>query len=88
MNIDLLCTEPVVICFSVRFSEILNSRLAPQRLNQTLIQFEPLVQAWIGFLWGVFYGLLESLGLIFRKLYGFNSGESGLVFFSIWFVSH
>lgn len=51
----LLCTEPVVICFST----------------------------WLGFVWGCLYGLLQSLGLVFQSLYGFNSGQLGLVFLTI-----
>ncbi|EDR05708.1 MFS polyamine transporter [Laccaria bicolor S238N-H82] len=35
---------------------------------------------WIGFAWGITYCLLESVGLTFTNLHGFNTGEVGTVF--------
>ncbi|KDQ19135.1 hypothetical protein BOTBODRAFT_52301 [Botryobasidium botryosum FD-172 SS1] len=51
-----------------------------------LLCTEPVVASfslWIGFGWGILYGLLESVGLVFRTLYNFNSAQAGLVFLSI-----
>ncbi|KDQ50141.1 hypothetical protein JAAARDRAFT_186488 [Jaapia argillacea MUCL 33604] len=35
---------------------------------------------WIGFAWGIFYGMIESISPIFKKLHNFNSGQTGTVF--------
>jgi len=51
-----------------------------------LLFTEPVVASislWIGFAWGVLFGLIESVGLVFGTLYGFNAGEKGLVFSSV-----
>ncbi|KAF8320057.1 MFS general substrate transporter [Clavulina sp. PMI_390] len=38
---------------------------------------------WLAFVWGCVYGLIQSIGLVFETLYGFNSGQIGLVFITI-----
>jgi len=51
-----------------------------------LLVSEPVVLAfslWIGFVWGVLYGLLQSISLVFGTLYGFGPGEVGAVFGTI-----
>ncbi|KAG8932743.1 hypothetical protein FRC02_000644 [Tulasnella sp. 418] len=35
---------------------------------------------WVGFAWGVLYGLIQSVGPVFKTVYGFGPGESGSVF--------
>ncbi|KAG8865398.1 hypothetical protein FRB96_000288 [Tulasnella sp. 330] len=55
-----------------------------------LLISEPLVTAfslWIGFAWGVLYGLVESIPYVFQTLYGFNQVQIGLVFLAIMFGS-
>ncbi|GAA5943732.1 hypothetical protein JCM1841_002539 [Sporobolomyces salmonicolor] len=36
--------------------------------------------AWISFTWGVLYLCLVSIPLVFGRIYGFSTGESGLVY--------
>lgn len=51
-----------------------------------LLVSEPLVTAfslWIGFGWGVLYGLVESIPYVFGTLYGFDQGQIGLVYLGI-----
>ncbi|GBE86348.1 MFS general substrate transporter [Sparassis latifolia] len=48
-----------------------------------LLITEPVVLSftlWIGFVWGILYTMIESIGPVFQKLHGFNSGETGTVF--------
>ncbi|KAF8320058.1 drug transporter [Clavulina sp. PMI_390] len=47
---------------------------------------EPIVTSfslWIGFAWGLVYVLLDSIGIVFKELYGFNSWQIGLVFLTL-----
>ncbi|KAF4570112.1 hypothetical protein EYR36_009918 [Pleurotus pulmonarius] len=53
--IYLLCTEPIVMAFSL----------------------------WIGFAWGVIYGVLESMATVFGTLHNFNQGQIGTTFVSM-----
>ncbi|KAG8986458.1 hypothetical protein FRB93_005290 [Tulasnella sp. JGI-2019a] len=51
-----------------------------------LLLSEPLVTSfslWIGFAWGVLYGLVESIPYVFQTLYGFNQLQVGLVFLAM-----
>jgi len=51
-----------------------------------LLISEPLVTAfslWIGFAWGILYGLVEAIPYVFGNLYGFNQGQIGLVYLGI-----
>ncbi|KZT21181.1 MFS general substrate transporter [Neolentinus lepideus HHB14362 ss-1] len=51
-----------------------------------LLVTEPAVLSfslWIGFAWGIFYGMIESISPIFKTLHHFNSGQVGLVFLSM-----
>jgi len=51
-----------------------------------LLFTEPVVAGfglWVGFGWGILYGLLESISLVFQTLYGFDSAQVGLVSLSI-----
>ncbi|KZS94443.1 MFS general substrate transporter [Sistotremastrum niveocremeum HHB9708] len=48
-----------------------------------LLFTEPVVASvslWIGFAWGIVYGQIESIGFVFRTLYGFNDAQAGLCF--------
>ncbi|EPQ56672.1 MFS polyamine transporter [Gloeophyllum trabeum ATCC 11539] len=38
---------------------------------------------WIGFAWGIFYGMIESISPIFKTLHHFNSGQVGLIFLTM-----
>ncbi|KAL7410593.1 major facilitator superfamily domain-containing protein [Mrakia frigida] len=47
---------------------------------------EPVValySLWVGFAWGLLYGILDAIPYIFRTLYGFNTGQVGLAYLSI-----
>ncbi|KAF5384638.1 hypothetical protein D9757_007464 [Collybiopsis confluens] len=35
---------------------------------------------WIGFMWGILYCMIESIGLVFKTVHGFNIGQVGTVF--------
>ncbi|KIY68842.1 MFS polyamine transporter [Cylindrobasidium torrendii FP15055 ss-10] len=51
-----------------------------------LLFTEPIVSSfslWISFAWGVMFALLESVPIIFKELYNFNSGQLGTVFVAI-----
>ncbi|KAF7771726.1 hypothetical protein Agabi119p4_6037 [Agaricus bisporus var. burnettii] len=51
-----------------------------------LVLTEPVVtsfSAWIGFLWGVLFCLLESISGVFRTLHNFNVGQTGMVFITM-----
>ncbi|KAJ3975701.1 MFS polyamine transporter [Lentinula raphanica] len=48
-----------------------------------LLTTEPIVASfslWIGFVWGVFFCMIESIGSVFKTLHGFNTGQVGTVF--------
>jgi len=48
-----------------------------------LLLTEPVVLSftiWIGFVWGILYNMIESIGPVFQNLHGFNSGQTGTVF--------
>ncbi|KAJ3922465.1 MFS polyamine transporter [Lentinula edodes] len=48
-----------------------------------LLTTEPVVASfsiWIGFIWGVFFCLIESVGSVFRTVHGFNTGQVGTIF--------
>lgn len=58
----------------------------PLPLLADLLFTEPIVavfSAWVGFAWAFLFLTLEAVPLIFGNLYSFNSGEIGLVFFSL-----
>ncbi|KAF8159891.1 major facilitator superfamily domain-containing protein, partial [Crassisporium funariophilum] len=38
------------------------------------------VSVWIGFAWGVYYCMIESIPGVFRTLHGFNQGQIGTVY--------
>ncbi|GAA5856216.1 hypothetical protein JCM8547_000825 [Rhodosporidiobolus lusitaniae] len=38
------------------------------------------ISAWISFTWGVLYLFLVAIPLVYGRVYGFNTGESGLVY--------
>ncbi|GAA6035960.1 hypothetical protein JCM8097_005186 [Rhodosporidiobolus ruineniae] len=38
------------------------------------------ITAWISFTWGVLYLFLVAIPLVFSKVYGFSTGEAGLVY--------
>lgn len=47
---------------------------------------EPIVfffSAWASLAWGVFYALTMSIPVIFKGLYGFDTGRSGLVYLAL-----
>ena len=44
-------------------------------------------QLWIGFAWGVVYGLIESIAPAFTELHGFSIGAVGTVFISVTSVN-
>ncbi|GAA6014890.1 hypothetical protein JCM8202_004804 [Rhodotorula sphaerocarpa] len=51
-----------------------------------LLATEPIVasfSAWAAFAYGSAFLLIEAVPLIFQNVYGFNVGETGLVFFSL-----
>ncbi|XP_006459705.1 hypothetical protein AGABI2DRAFT_177549 [Agaricus bisporus var. bisporus H97] len=51
-----------------------------------LVLTEPVVtsfSAWIGFLWGVLFCLLESVSGVFKTLHHFNVGQTGMVFITM-----
>ncbi|KZP30510.1 MFS general substrate transporter [Athelia psychrophila] len=51
-----------------------------------LLTHEPIVfsiSIWLGFAWGLLYCMVESVGPLFRTLYGFNSGQVGTVFLTL-----
>ncbi|KAF4576949.1 hypothetical protein EYR36_004933 [Pleurotus pulmonarius] len=51
-----------------------------------LLFTEPIVMAfslWIGFAWGIIYGVIESMGTVFRTLHNFNQGQIGTTFVSM-----
>ncbi|KAF9520522.1 hypothetical protein BS47DRAFT_1378723 [Hydnum rufescens UP504] len=51
-----------------------------------LLVTEPVVASislWIGFGWGVLYGLVDSVGLVFGALHGFNVAQQGMVFLTV-----
>lgn len=53
-----------------------------------LLLTEPVVasfSAWIGFAWGILYGLVESVAPAFRSIHGFGTGEVGTVFLALVF---
>ncbi|KAJ4470182.1 MFS polyamine transporter [Lentinula aciculospora] len=48
-----------------------------------LLTTEPVVASfsiWIGFVWGVFFCMIESIGSVFNTIHGFNTGQVGTVF--------
>jgi len=48
-----------------------------------LLITEPVVASfslWIGFVWGILYCMIESIGLVFSDIHGFNIGQIGTVF--------
>ena len=48
-----------------------------------LLFTEPVVfvfSLWIGFAWGILYVMIESIGSLFKTVYGFSTGETGSVF--------
>lgn len=38
---------------------------------------------WASLTWGVWYGLTQSIPIMFRQLYNFSDGQVGLVFSSL-----
>ncbi|KAF7422812.1 hypothetical protein PC9H_010971 [Pleurotus ostreatus] len=51
-----------------------------------LLFTEPIVIAfslWIGFSWGIIYGVIESMGTVFKTLHNFNQGQIGTAFVSM-----
>ncbi|KAF7422811.1 hypothetical protein PC9H_010970 [Pleurotus ostreatus] len=51
-----------------------------------LLFTEPIVMAfslWIGFAWGIIYGVIESMGTVFKTLHNFNQGQIGTTFVSM-----
>ncbi|EIW78986.1 MFS general substrate transporter [Coniophora puteana RWD-64-598 SS2] len=48
-----------------------------------LLFTEPVVfvfSLWIGFAWGILYAMIESIGSLFKSVYGFSTGDTGSVF--------
>ncbi|KAJ3801072.1 major facilitator superfamily domain-containing protein [Lentinula aff. detonsa] len=48
-----------------------------------LLTTEPVVASfsiWIGFVWGVFFCMIESIGSVFQSIHKFNTGQVGTVF--------
>ncbi|KIK62083.1 hypothetical protein GYMLUDRAFT_42522 [Collybiopsis luxurians FD-317 M1] len=48
-----------------------------------LLATEPVVASfslWIGFMWGILYCMVESIGSVFTTVHGFNTGQVGTVF--------
>ncbi|KAK7687740.1 hypothetical protein QCA50_008958 [Cerrena zonata] len=48
---------------------------------------EPVVASfslWVGFVWGILYVLIESVGPVFKTLHNFNQGEVGTVFITFF----
>lgn len=75
MSTDLMITEPIVASFSVRlwFFSLWFRLTTPQ--------------LWFGFAWGVNYCMIESISMVFTTLHDFNSGQVGLAFLSMMWVS-
>ncbi|KAI0473439.1 MFS general substrate transporter [Xylariaceae sp. FL0804] len=51
-----------------------------------LLFTEPVVfffSLWVAFAWAVLYLMFESIPIVFSRQYGFNTGQSGLVFLAI-----
>lgn len=51
-----------------------------------LLLTEPVVisfSVWLGFAWGVLYGIIDSIGPIFRDLHHFSTGAVGTAYISI-----
>ncbi|KAF8966270.1 major facilitator superfamily domain-containing protein [Flammula alnicola] len=51
-----------------------------------LLFCEPIVFAvslWIGFAWGVYYCMIESIPGVFRLLHGFNQGQIGSIYMTM-----
>ncbi|KAJ3568994.1 hypothetical protein NP233_g5355 [Leucocoprinus birnbaumii] len=51
-----------------------------------LLLTEPVVTSfslWLGFCWGVFYCLIESISTVFQTLHDFTIGQTGLVFITM-----
>ncbi|KIJ65179.1 hypothetical protein HYDPIDRAFT_167441 [Hydnomerulius pinastri MD-312] len=44
------------------------------------------ISLWVFFMWGVLFCLIDSVSPLFKSLYGFNDGQSGMVFGSIVFL--
>ncbi|KDR67702.1 hypothetical protein GALMADRAFT_231873 [Galerina marginata CBS 339.88] len=56
----------------------------------SLLFREPIVfavSAWIGFAWGVYYCMIESIPGVFRTLHGFDQGQVGSVYMTMAFGS-
>ncbi|KDR67704.1 hypothetical protein GALMADRAFT_1073826 [Galerina marginata CBS 339.88] len=52
----------------------------------SLLFHEPIVfavSAWIGFAWGVYYCMIQSIPGIFKTLHGFNQGQIGSVYMTL-----
>ncbi|KAF8141955.1 major facilitator superfamily domain-containing protein [Boletus edulis] len=41
------------------------------------------ISLWVFFMWGVLFCLISSVSPLFKTLYGFNTGQSGMVFSTI-----
>ena len=42
------------------------------------------LSVWVGFAWGCMYGLVSSIMLVYRNIYGWSLGVTGLAFTSIF----
>ena len=38
---------------------------------------------WVGFAWGCMYGLVQAVPLVYRNVYGWTLGQSGLAFIAV-----
>ncbi|KAL8284121.1 hypothetical protein RQP46_004870 [Phenoliferia psychrophenolica] len=80
-------TDPRIQCRSdaERASLLILIKVSMTRPLYLLVT-EPVVAAfslWVGFCWGVLYLTLEAVPLVMVGVYGFNSGQTGLVFFGV-----
>ncbi|KAG8215054.1 major facilitator superfamily domain-containing protein [Butyriboletus roseoflavus] len=74
------CTRPI------RKFIILDTNTTARRASIEVLLTEPIatsISLWVFFMWGVLFCLISSVSPLFKTLYGFNAGQSGMVYTTI-----